>query len=567
MSSSQQEILFFDTIAHDGEIEQVLQVDEIKFDQPVYIDEIRVLPAGYNVTGLEKSSTRIGATKPMPCELEFFGKNLNVRSNRDRMRYRRLGKKVFRDENDIVYYPSLSIPMDSMIVKGKYDVLTLAIVGVLARPKSPPPRHDPPSNNKQIVAFLQSAQPPHRAHPMDTLSLAMASPSNTTSTTFVVQQHSHPPSVIDNVSSSSAAHSDGVWVAPPEQPSRQQAQVTANFSHLQSQRTPTNFVGQPQPRLNEEHLHDYSHQPSQQTYPSNRIDDQQQQQQQSSSTRSQPASAFSSRPQTRTGYSPSDYSHGDKPLDEMDEKFTRVSTTTTIQYRSNIPDHITDDPNSIQNPNNVPITASSFSHLSYQSQHISSSNKKDEDHLFLHPSCIGDHNRRTQDIYTTLSNNGNNNQQQQTPSDGDTYISDDNTSESETSSIHGLFFNEDEQQAFKRDALYNTRSSTRSTTLQTFHSSTKTSYEIECEKAHDDKYRQVNEELVLHFRKLLSHVSIDHCDITFLESLESICTMLPIALACLDSNEELEDIILKMPGASGHFENESNAIDDIDWKV
>ncbi|CAF4877601.1 unnamed protein product, partial [Rotaria sp. Silwood2] len=38
-----------------------------------------------------------------------------------------------------------------MIVKGKYDVLTLAIVGVLPRPKSPPPRHDPPSNNKQLV--------------------------------------------------------------------------------------------------------------------------------------------------------------------------------------------------------------------------------------------------------------------------------------------------------------------------------------------------------------------------------------------------------------------------------
>jgi hypothetical protein len=39
---------------------QVLQVDEIKFDQPVYIDEIRVLPAGYNATGPDKSLPRIG---------------------------------------------------------------------------------------------------------------------------------------------------------------------------------------------------------------------------------------------------------------------------------------------------------------------------------------------------------------------------------------------------------------------------------------------------------------------------------------------------------------------------
>ncbi|CAF4353195.1 unnamed protein product, partial [Adineta steineri] len=46
-----------------------------------------------------------------------------------------------------------------------------------------------------------------------------------------------------------------------------------------------------------------------------------------------------------------------------------------------------------------------------------------------------------------------------------------------------------------RDALYNSRSSTRFTALKTFHSPIKTSYEIECEKAHHEKYRQANEEL------------------------------------------------------------------------
>jgi hypothetical protein len=49
--------------------------------------------------------------------------------------------------------------------------------------------------------------------------------------------------------------------------------------------------------------------------------------------------------------------------------------------------------------------------------------------------------------------------------------------------------------------------------IQTFHPTTKTPYEIECEKAHHEKYRHANEELILHFRKLLSHVTIDHCDI------------------------------------------------------
>ncbi|CAF1554201.1 unnamed protein product, partial [Adineta ricciae] len=540
MSSSQQEFLFFDTIVHDGEIEQVLQVDEIKFDQPVYIDEIRIIPSGYNVTDLQNSATRIGSTKPMPCELEFFGKNLNARSNRDRVKYRRLGKRLFRDENDMIYYPRHSIPTDSMIIKGKYDAITVAVVGVLARPKSSPPRHDAPSNNKQIVDFLQSAlPPPHRAHPMDMLSLATVPPSNAPSTApFVVQPHPHSSSVMNNASPSPSAHSDGVWVAPPEQPTRTQPQVTGSFSRLQTQRPPSNFAGPTQPRL-DEHIHDYGHQTPQSIYSSSRQEDQQQ----GPTIRPQAAPTFSSRPQTRTtNYSSSDYSHGEKGHEDMDEKFTRIPS----QYRPNLPDHMSDDLNPVINNSSVPIVTPPFSHLSHQNSHLNNNiNKKDDDRLFLHPSCINDNQRRMQEATVVPANNGNTIQQQMS-SDGDSYMSDDNTSESEESSVHGLFFNEDEQQAFKRDVLYNTRVSTRFTALKTFHLTTKTQYEIECEKAHHDKYRQVNEELLLHFRKVLSHVTVDHCDSTFLESLETICTILPIALACLDSNEELISAIERL---------------------
>ena len=155
---------------------------------------------------------------------------------------------------------------------------------------------------------------------MDTLPLAIVPPSNASPSTFVVQQHAHPSSVIDNVSASSAAHSDGVWVAPPEQQARQQPQITPSFSHLQPQRPTSSFVGQPQTRLNgetedkeyrsissfffnlDEHSHDYSHPLSQQAYSSNRMDDSQLAQ---SSTRSQPAPTFSSRGQARPGYPPS----------------------------------------------------------------------------------------------------------------------------------------------------------------------------------------------------------------------------------------------------------------------
>lgn len=87
---------------------------------------------------------------------------------------------------------------------------------------------------------------------MDTLPLAIVPPANVSSSTFAVQQHPHASSTVDNTSTSSAAHSEGVWVAPPEQQTRQQSQVTSSFSHLQPQRPATNFVGPQQQRLNGE---------------------------------------------------------------------------------------------------------------------------------------------------------------------------------------------------------------------------------------------------------------------------------------------------------------------------
>ena len=80
---------------------------------------------------------------------------------------------------------------------------------------------------------------------------------------------------------------------------------------------------------------------------------------------------------------------------------------------SDMPDHMIDDLNQIPNPNSISIVAPPFSHISYHNPHSSSNIKKDDDHLFLHPSCIGDNHRRIPDIYTsTSSNNGNYFQQQ-----------------------------------------------------------------------------------------------------------------------------------------------------------
>jgi hypothetical protein len=85
-----------------------------------------------------------------------------------------------------------------------------------------------------------------------------------------------------------------------------------------------------------------------------------------------------------------------------------------ISVDIDIPDHMIDDLNQIANPNSVPIITPPFSHLTHQNQHSSSTTKKDDDHLFLHPSCMGDNHRRIQDPYPISSNNSNNIQQQQT---------------------------------------------------------------------------------------------------------------------------------------------------------
>jgi hypothetical protein len=76
---------------------------------------------------------------------------------------------------------------------------------------------------------------------------------------------------------------------------------------------------------------------------------------------------------------------------------------------------MTEDINQISNNSGIPIITPPFSHLTHQNQHLISNNKRDDDHLFLHPSCIPDSHRRIHDTYITLANNGNNNQQQ-TPS-------------------------------------------------------------------------------------------------------------------------------------------------------
>ena len=71
-----------------------------------------------------------------------------------------------------------------------------------------------------------------------------------------------------------------------------------------------------------------------------------------------------------------------------------------------------DDMNQISHSGGGPIITPPFSHLSHQNQHSLNSMKKEDDHLFLHPSCMGDHHRRIQDPYPLASNNGSNIQQQ-----------------------------------------------------------------------------------------------------------------------------------------------------------
>ena len=72
-----------------------------------------------------------------------------------------------------------------------------------------------------------------------------------------------------------------------------------------------------------------------------------------------------------------------------------------------------DDLNPPINNSGVPIVTPPFSHLSHQNSHLNSNiNKKDDDRLFLHPSCINDNQRRMQEATVAPANNGNIIQQQ-----------------------------------------------------------------------------------------------------------------------------------------------------------
>ncbi|CAF0900246.1 unnamed protein product, partial [Didymodactylos carnosus] len=578
--SSQQEFLFFDTFCHDEEIDEVLQVDEIKFEQPVYIDEIRVVPHGFQANLIDKTLSRVGATKPSPCELEFFAKNLNARSNSDRVRYGKLGKKVFHGENDMTFYPSSSIPSDSLVIKGKYDSVTLAVIGVLARPKSPNDRHEAVNNKKQIVDFLQSALPPHRAHPMDTLPFDI--PTAKPQQQQQQQQQQHQPPQVQGTTAPSP-HSDGVWVAPPEQlGNQQQIQRQPNQPNqtYQQRSMPQGYGSgiQMQNRRDDiihPSIHEYpppappaipasllyqrdnnpqsSSRPSQnsENYRITQQDDYARLPPQQQAMPPPPAPTFSSRNQNRS-YSPSDYQQQQQRTenrereklhersDDIDEKLVPLSRVSrNNEHRGIHQDHINDDLNQLSNNNNPSFQSSAPFHMSPPNLSQKAVIESDQKGQFLHPSCLTNDNRRnggdTSEVVTTITSEG-------ILSEAESYESDDNTSESEASSIQGLLFSDDEHQQLKRDALYNPRAPLRLPhtpfQLKTFHSSVLSSYEVECEKCHHEKYRNANEDLVVRFRKILSHHSIDNCDLHLLESLESLCMILPVALACCDSIEE-----------------------------
>ncbi len=78
---------------------------------------------------------------------------------------------------------------------------------------------------------------------------------------------------------------------------------------------------------------------------------------------------------------------------------------------------MSDDLNQLPNLSGGSVIIPPFSHISHQPQHLPGITKKDDEHLFLHPSCLGDNHRRIQDPYPLPPNNGNN-LHQQTPSVG-----------------------------------------------------------------------------------------------------------------------------------------------------
>ncbi|XP_065669251.1 protein virilizer homolog isoform X3 [Hydra vulgaris] len=153
-------LLFCDTFSHDNE--QEMQLDLVRFAQPVVITEIRVIPQGCKVH--PEIRDRLGETTPSSFKLEIFARNL-LKPNA--AVFERLGVLDYEEGKSIQLIVQTKVATNFALVRSWYKELTMCIYGTFA-PFHQDPLQVPPPPPMEIARqlpltidnHLMSALPP-----------------------------------------------------------------------------------------------------------------------------------------------------------------------------------------------------------------------------------------------------------------------------------------------------------------------------------------------------------------------------------------------------------------------
>lgn len=167
---------------------QELNLDLVQFPQPVYIDEVRIIPLGARVQADFPGGVRLGATNPSKFHIQLF---VNDLSKPGASAFERLGDFQY-NQNDCINYDARTgnstngervtrqIPTDGLVLRGCYTTITLAVYGSLAKDEiseqpisSPPPPIVPIEEMSNSMGNDDKPDTPHLNTPLDfTASLA-----------------------------------------------------------------------------------------------------------------------------------------------------------------------------------------------------------------------------------------------------------------------------------------------------------------------------------------------------------------------------------------------------------
>ncbi|KAI1297194.1 Protein virilizer [Halotydeus destructor] len=133
------QLIFFDTFAHLGS--EDANIDLVRFDGPVRITDIRIIPLGSKIEADFPGGLRLGATNPSSIQLKFFINDLRKTNGA----FVNAGLFSYQQDSNIQYVVPEHKATDSLIVEGSYSTLTLAVFGEkidaksLAKPATPLP--------------------------------------------------------------------------------------------------------------------------------------------------------------------------------------------------------------------------------------------------------------------------------------------------------------------------------------------------------------------------------------------------------------------------------------------